>query len=289
MQKIEIVGVPGSSLWTVRQGSGPALVCCHGGPGLRDYLEPMAEMVDDLMTVYRYDQRSCGRSTGSPPYDVATAVADLEALREHWGLPQWIVMGHSWGATLALAYCLANPTRVQAMIYLSGIGVDASWRAEFEANRVARIPPEERRRIADLLARLSQVQGAEYDAVERAYCELSWSTDIVDRSHAHELAQQLFVENLHLHINFQVNKIPGEDGEHFEQQLNKNEQVASIQIPTLVIHGALDLRPARVARQLASCIPTAIYVELPDVGHFPWLEKPNLLRGVLRQFLERLC
>ena len=96
MQQVEVVNVPGSALWTARQGNGPALVCCHGGPGLWDYLEPVAAMVDDLMTVYRYDQRSCGRSTGGPSYDVATAVADLDALRDHWGLPQWIVLGHSW-------------------------------------------------------------------------------------------------------------------------------------------------------------------------------------------------
>ncbi len=42
MQHVEVVNVAGSSLWTVRQGSGPALVCCHGGPGLWDYLEPVA-------------------------------------------------------------------------------------------------------------------------------------------------------------------------------------------------------------------------------------------------------
>jgi proline iminopeptidase len=64
MQKCEIVSVPDGLLWTIRQGNGPALVCCHGGPGLWDYLAPVAEMVDDLMTVYRYDQRACGRSTG---------------------------------------------------------------------------------------------------------------------------------------------------------------------------------------------------------------------------------
>ena len=109
MQTFEVVSVADGSLWTVRQGHGPALVCCHGGPGLWDYLEPVAAMLDDRWTVYRYDQRSCGRSTGSPPYDVATAVADLDALREHWGLSQWMVLGHSWGATLALAYGLAHP------------------------------------------------------------------------------------------------------------------------------------------------------------------------------------
>ena len=55
-----------------------------------------------------------------------------------------------------------------------------------------------------------------------------------------------------------------------------------------VVHGERDPRPARVARQLAEFIPSASYVELPQVGHLPWLEHPDLLRGVLRRFLERL-
>jgi len=159
MQTFEVVNVAGGSLWTVRQGHGPALVCCHGGPGLWDYLEPVAAMLDDLWTVYRYDQRSCGRSAGEPPYDVATAVADLDALREHWGLSQWMVLGHSWGATLALAYGLAHPTRTRALIYLSGTGIDASWHAEYRANRAALLSSEDQRQLAGLRAHLSTAQG----------------------------------------------------------------------------------------------------------------------------------
>lgn len=285
MQHVEVVSVAGCALWTTRQGNGPALVCCHGGPGLWDYLEPVAAMVDDLVTVYRYDQRSCGRSTGGPPYDVATAVADLDALREHWGLSQWIVLGHSWGATLALAYGLAYPTRTRALIYLSGTGVDASWRAEYRANRAALLSPDEQRQLADLRTGLSTAQGAEFDAVERAYCELAWSTDIADRRRARELARQLFVDGLH--VNFQANQLLGDDANHFTRQSTLPEQLATLRMPTLVVHGERDPRPARVARQLAEIIPPASYVELPQVGHLPWLEQPDVLRGVLRHFLER--
>lgn len=283
MQKCEIVSVPDGLLWTNCQGNGPALVCCHGGPGLWDYLAPVAEMVEDLMTVYRYDQRACGRSTGGLPYDVTTAVADLDALRNHWDLPQWVVLGHSWGATLALAYCLVHPSRVQALIYLSGTGIDMSWKEEYHRNQDALLTPSEQRQLADLLAQLSVVQGVEFDAVERAYCELSWSTDIADRSRSRELARQLFVDGLH--INFQVNRVLGKDGDRFTQQSNMIEQLATLQIPTLVIHGALDPRPARVVQHFAQCIPSASYVELPNVGHLPWIEQPELLRGVLRPFL----
>jgi proline iminopeptidase len=286
MQECEMVSVPDGSLWTTRQGNGPALVCCHGGPGLWDYLAPVAEMIDDLMTVYRYDQRACGRSTGGPPYDVTTAIADLDALRDYWGLSQWTVLGHSWGATLALAYALAHPSRVRALIYLCGTGIDASWHEEYYRNRDALLTPAEQRQLADLQEQLSLAQGAEFDAVERAYCELSWSTDIANRSHARALAQQLFVDDLH--VNFQVNRVLWHSGRPFIERPKVAEQVATLRIPTLIIHGELDPRPARVARHLAQCMPSASYVELADVGHLPWIEQPDLLRGVLRSFLTRL-
>ncbi len=240
-------------------------------------------MIDDLVTVYRYDQRACGRSTGEPPYDVITAVADLDALCDHWGVSEWIVLGHSWGATLALAYALTHPTRVRGLIYLCGTGVDASWHEEYHRNHDARLTSSERRELVDLRTQLSTAQGAEYDAVERAYCELSWSPDIADRSRGRELARQLWANGLH--INFEVNRLLGDDGDRFTQQPNMADQLATLRIPTLVIHGACDPRPARVARSLAQSIPSADYVELPNVGHLPWIERPDLLRGALRTFL----
>jgi proline iminopeptidase len=60
---------------------------------------------------------------------MAEAVADLEALRAHWGLPTWVVGGHSFGATLALAYALTHPDRTRGLIYLSGTGVDPGCRS----------------------------------------------------------------------------------------------------------------------------------------------------------------
>ncbi len=286
MPNFEIVNIHDSALWTARQGHGPALVCCHGGPGLWDYLEPVAAMVDDLATVYRYDQRSCGRSTGSPPYDVATAVTDLEALRAHWQLEQWTLFGHSWGATLALAYCLAHPSRVRALIYHSGIGIDAAWKAEYARNKAALLHPDEQRQIDELRAQLPLLQGTEYDETERAYCELSWSIDFADRSRGRELARQLFVSGQH--INFEVNKMLGQDSDRFAQQKDMPEQLANLHIPTLVIHGALDPRSARFARHLAACIPSAIYIEIPNVGHMAWIEQPERTREILRAFLERI-
>ena len=128
----------------VEQGSGPPLLLCPGGPGLCDYLGPVADMLDDLVRVYRFDPRGCGRSSATPPYDVATLIADLEGLRAALGHERWLVVGHSFGANLALAYALEHPDRVRGVVHLSGSGIqdDRQWHAAYEAGRASGTDPE---------------------------------------------------------------------------------------------------------------------------------------------------
>jgi proline iminopeptidase len=76
-----------------------------------------AGSLDDQVRVVRWDQRGCGRSERRGPYRLARSVADLEAVRAHLRLDRVAVLGHSWGATLALRHALDHPDRVSALIY----------------------------------------------------------------------------------------------------------------------------------------------------------------------------
>jgi pimeloyl-ACP methyl ester carboxylesterase len=111
----------GAGLHAVTEGRGRPLVLCHGGPGGADTLGPLAALVTDIALVHRYDQCACGRSDGGPPFTMARWVADLDALRRHWGHRCWVVGGHSFGAALAIAYALEHPERTEAVIYVSCI------------------------------------------------------------------------------------------------------------------------------------------------------------------------
>jgi proline iminopeptidase len=132
---VEVVAGAGGPLWTVSSGSGNAgVLLCHGGPGMSDNLGPVAAMIDDQVRVQRFDQRACGRSGGaSADQDLDSAIADIEALRVHWGYDSWVVGGHSWGAALALFYTLAHPGVVDGLIYISGVGVGAGSKMEIAA------------------------------------------------------------------------------------------------------------------------------------------------------------
>lgn len=142
-----LVTLDAVSLWTSTQGHGEreeqSVMLCNGGPGYGDYLAPVAAMIDDLARVHRWEQRGCGRSAAVPPYDHATCLADLEALRVHFGYERWIIGGHSWGADLALDYATVYPHRVLALIYLAGTGITRDWLPAFrqaKQERSERLP-----------------------------------------------------------------------------------------------------------------------------------------------------
>jgi proline iminopeptidase len=127
----------GARLWTISAGSGVPVVLCNGGPGCCDYLAPVAAMLDDIAQVIRFEPRGCGRSEPLPPYSIETCLADLEAVRQHYGIERWIVAGHSAGADLALAYTLACPERVLSFICIAGgrIHNDREWHRIYSERR----------------------------------------------------------------------------------------------------------------------------------------------------------
>ena len=136
-----VVTDDGCGLWTARSGTGGPLILCHGGPGFWDIFGGLAGLLGDSVTVHRWDQRGCGRSERRGPYTVDRSLADLDAVRRHHGLARTALLGHSWGAELALRYTLAHPDRVTGLVYVSGAGVDPeeTWHDDYERNLQARL------------------------------------------------------------------------------------------------------------------------------------------------------
>jgi len=164
--------------------NGHAALFLHGGPGAgagsvhRRFFDP------SFWRVVIFDQRGAGRSRplGSLTNNTTPhLVDDIEALRRHLGIEQWLLFGGSWGSTLALAYAQAHPTRVIGCV-LRGVFLGRTAEVEWFMHGLARIfpdahaafaghlPPEER---ADLLGayfrRLNHPDPAIHMAAARAW------------------------------------------------------------------------------------------------------------------------
>lgn len=104
--------------------AGKPAVVLHGGPG--SGATPYWRGFFDLSRyrVVLFDQRGCGRSRPLAGDDVAALahnttthlIGDMEALREQLGIDSWLLLGASWGSTLALSYAVAHPDRVSEMV-----------------------------------------------------------------------------------------------------------------------------------------------------------------------------
>jgi proline iminopeptidase len=280
-ETVEWVEVRDARLRTARTGDGPPLVWCHGGPGVWDYLGSVAAMTDDLVTSYRYDQRGCGRSTGAGPHTVERSVQDLEALRLHWGLEHFFVAGHSWGAQLALHYALAYPQQVAGLVYVSGTGIDGSWREEYRAERVRRLGVNGERERRALEAKLLAEGTLE---AEHRFCEIQWSTDFADAATGRERARKLLVPGLR--VNRHVNAELGADAARAALDPSLPQRLRSLAVPALVIHGSADPRPSRAAVRVTEILPHAEMTLLDGAAHYPWVEAPAQFERVLRAYLQ---
>ena len=104
-------------------GNGSPVVVLHGGPDFDiSYLLPDLDRLADSYHLIYYDQRGRGRSADRVrPEDVSLAsdVEDIDRVRDRFHLEQTAVLGHSWGAVLALEYALRYPTRVSRLILMN--------------------------------------------------------------------------------------------------------------------------------------------------------------------------
>jgi proline iminopeptidase len=264
-------------LWTTRTGTGEPLVLCHGGPGFWDTFGDLAGLLGDVATVHRWDQRGCGRSDRRGPYTVDRALADVEAVLDHHGLARTALLGHSWGAELALRYTLAHPDRVTRLIYVSGIGVDPeeTWHDDYERNL--------RDRLGDGLERWRELKGRERrtQAEERELHLLWLSADFVDRARSRELAERLTTP--FLGMNWECSRALNADRRRSSGGLLAACRI--LQVPVLLVDGAHDIRPRWAVDSLERALPAARRVVLADAGHLPWVEEPAAFHAAVARFL----
>ncbi|PUB26287.1 proline iminopeptidase [Promicromonospora sp. AC04] len=256
-------------------GPGDPVVLLHGGPGLWDYLEPLGDLIGAGRTVYRYDQRDCGRSLPADGPEragqsMARSVQDLEELRAHWGADRLALVGHSFGATLALAYAGTHPGRAAVVVYLGGVGI-GDWRTPNRA-ALARIQ-------APYAARLDELSAKDRTWDEEVeWRRLTWASDYADPAAGLELARPM--AETRLPISWSVNatlRFSDDDVLPWAR---------AVTCPVALVHGAADPRPAANVVALAAHLPRARVRIIAGAGHLPWVERPAETGAALREVLR---
>ncbi len=271
---------------------GQPVLFLHGGPGTG--CGPMHRRFFDPAhyRICLFDQRGSGRSTplGEVKHNTtAHLIADIEKLREMWGIEKWHVFGGSWGSTLALAYAQAHPDRVSALV-LRGIFLMLDWEIDWFLTKIGRIWPEVER---DLLGHLPEsergdVLGNYYKRLMSDDPEIhlpaarAWSryeqSAVALIPNPQAIAQSdedvfaLGISRMETHY-FLHNQFTPKDA-----LLRNVDKIRHI--PAVIVQGRYDLVcPLHSAEALSRAWPEAQYVVIPDAGHS--VMEPGIMSALL--------
>lgn len=276
-----------------KAGGNPA-VFLHGGPGGGCAPEHRRLFNPDIYDILLFDQRGCGRSTPHAELEANTTwhlVADIERLREFTGVEQWLVLGGSWGATLALAYAEAHPDRVSALI-LRGVftvtKAELSWYYQFGVSEMfpdkwekflAPIPEDER---SDMISAYRRRLTGDDAAIqlEAARAWSVWEGETITLLPSAALVESHDDEHFAIAFARIENHFFFHDAWLEENQLLRD--AGKLQgISGVIIHGRYDMPcPARNAWELHKAWPEADLHIVEGAGHA--FSEPGILDQLIR-------
>jgi len=238
--------------------TGSWVVVLHGGPGAAGYMAPVArELSDSFHVIEPFQRRSENESL-----TVQRHIDDLHAvISEYCGEERPAIVGHSWGAMLALAYA-AQHRFVARSIVLIGCGTfDTAAREQLQTTLIQRTTPQLSGRLRGLSKEIRDpdVRLCVYGRLlEPLYiydplAEQKDETEEYDRKGHDETWRDM--------LRLQASGV-------YPQSL------AGIDTPTLMLHGDYDPHPGQMTyATLRTYLPTIDYVELDRCGHYPWRER----------------
>ena len=263
--------------------NGLPVVALHGGPGggsspeMRRFFDP------ERYRIFMFDQRGCGRSTPHSELRENTTwdlVDDIEALREHVGVNQWLVFGGSWGSTLSLAYAVTHTERTLGVV-LRGVFLvskqEILWFYQSGASRlfpdaydryVAPIPEAERDDL--LMAFHRRLTGDDKQArIEAARAWSRWEGETLSIkgpvTTPPRFNEDDFVDAFaRIECHYFVNRgFFASDNWLLEQCAEKLKDV-----PGVIVHGRYDVvTPLSTAWALSKAWSKAELHIVPDAGH----------------------
>lgn len=244
----------GVGIYYEDHGSGPGMLLTHGYSATSQMWRGQVEALASDHRVLTWDLRGHGQSDS--PEDLAAyaeerVVDDMAALLDHAGLERAVVGGLSLGGYLSLAFHVRYPERVRAlMLFDTGPGY---------RNPRAR---EGWNRGAERMARQFETEGL---------AALAGGAEV--RVSSHRSADGL-----------------ARAARGTLRQLDSRviDSLPSIRVPTLVLVGARDEPFLAATDYMASRIPDATKVVIPDAGHAANIEQPAAFNEAVRAFLKRI-
>lgn len=255
--------------------SGPTVLLLHGGPGAPGGMAPVARTLADSFHVLEPLQRG----SHDEPLSVACHVADLhQVIASHCNGAHPALVGHSWGAMLALAYAAEHPDRASALALVGCGTFDTKARARLHEICAERMTP-------DIKQRLDRLEEEVPDPNER----LKTMGELLKPVYSFD---PLPDADTGMTCDLRAHEETWADMVRLQEQGVYPAAFSAIREPVVMLHGAYDPHPGTMIRDgLKDLMPQLEYREWPRCGHAPWLEKEasDAFYTFLREWLLHQC
>ena len=278
-----LVAIDDTSLWVVERGpdDGVPLLVVHGGPGLdhhefADYLDPLTERGVRLLFV---DLRACGRSERPPEHTwtLDRHAQDVVMLAKALRLDRWAVLGHSYGAFVALQQAVDYPGQAAAVIVSSGVP-SVRFLDRVDENLRALEPAELREQVAASWARESDVSTArEFEELMGDQWPFHFAFPGDSRIEEYRLRTRDMIHSPDVLRHFAA----GTAG-----AIEVEDRLDLVDAPTLVLAGRHDRTcPPEAAEEIAAGIDDAQLLVFEASGHMTFVEEPEVYVEAVSRFL----
>jgi len=223
-----------------------------------------------------FDQRGRGRSQPPPGARAARVEhdgADVKALREALGIERWDVLGHSWGGGIAILGASQDLVGTRRVVLVDSVAPTSWWLPLMHDIALNRLSGSDREALAALDPHaLAQPDPAVHSTYARAFVP-AW---FADSSLAPQFLPPVVEEVTGVHVAARLRR----DGYDWR------DQVRALDRPTLVIYGERDALPRQTAEELVALLPQATLRTIPEAGHMPYRERPELFFPIVESFLD---
>ncbi len=254
--------VNGLSL-SVYGSNAPTVICLHGGPGVFGYMENLCETISSYSTAIYYQQR--GSQQKSQAVKIHQHVSDLDSIVESVSHePKPIILGHSWGAMLALLYASQKSTKIQKLIMV-GSGPLNKEMGQLFLNEILYRFGDQRNYFDELWSKLEQ----EKDEKTLQLYANKYLNEVFD---FYQNGKTKDARHPALHWDFKASRETMIESDEFVDSGRYEDAFAQISCPITLLHGSHDpIQPEILFKLTRKYQPSASTHKIENGGHYPWI------------------
>jgi proline iminopeptidase len=271
----------GGTIHYIIYGKGYPVLIINGGPGMNcEGFASLAALLKDNNQIILYDQRGTGKSdlikVDSTTVTMNLMVKDIETLRQHLNIKNWIVLGHSFGGMLAQYYASKYPENISGMILSSSGGIDLNLFKKVGNAINSRLSKSNQDSLNYWSKKIGTGDTTYYAKYQQA--KFMAPAYLYNKKYAPSIAERLTQGKA------KINGLVFKD--LFKIKYDCKESLKNFIKPVLIIQGKQDIIGKDIADKEHSILKNSKEVFINKCAHYGWLEQKEKYIGAVEKFIK---